>query len=695
MRGFFRPYAMIKVKEFAQRVLLADSLDEKLGFVDVGALCDVERGKEISSLVEPGRPVELRMRLQGSENLFSKPNISALSNDEERGRLLHFFANHELLATELMALVLLKFPDAPSEFRRGVLRTLKEEQRHTKWYIARMKECGVKFGDFPVSRYFWDMVATMETPLDYVTRLSLTFEQANLDYSLQYAGIMSAAGDEKSAAILKQIYKDEIRHVNYGLKWFRRWKRSDDDDWTAFKRSLSFPLSPRRAKGSGSMINHEGRLAAGLDEEFIRELEVYERSVGRTPNVYHFCPDAEDAMRQGLDGKAYHRSKIMQALVKDLEILAIFLARREDVVLMQEQPTRQHLEKLRAAGFPLPEIEVLDESGAIRAGDFIAERKINSLRPWAWCPSSAKLMEPLLDNVSGGKKQLASFWNEEIRSLFSKSFGFQIGKELGDSVSSVLCSSMAQLEQALHELDHGAVAEQDYVVKAAFGAAGRGLIILPGRAKLEGATRRQIERLLEQQQQELWLEPWLQRELDFSIQYEMEDAGLRKLGIIRLQNGRRGQFSSCIAASKFCQGMPTELARFLMAESLPAYEAGSDLFCLLEARLQQAAYKGPVGVDAFVYRDANGELNLRQICEVNPRYTMGRLTLDLSKRVAPGHSVKFEILRKQVDMDDEVIELDQKGLFCRGRMCLNDGDKAISFVAQLTVSKRLDELMNN
>jgi len=340
---------VMEVSEFAQRVLFADNLEEKLEFIDVDALTDEQAQVALSKIVEPGRPVDLKMRLKGGEHSLAKPNISEVSDDEERGRLLHFFANHELLATELMALVLLKFPDAPSEFRRGVLKTLKEEQRHTCWYIERMKECGVEFGDFPVSRYFWDMVASMETTMDYVTRLSLTFEQANLDYSLQYAGIMEEAGDTKSAAILHQIYRDEIRHVNYGLQWFRRWKKADEDDWTAFKRGLSFPLSPRRAKGSESKINREGRLAAGLDEEFISELEVFERSVGRTPNVFWFCPDAEDTMSINVTGKGYHRSKTMEELIRDLEILAVFLARRDDVVLMKEQPAREHLEKFRTS----------------------------------------------------------------------------------------------------------------------------------------------------------------------------------------------------------------------------------------------------------------------------------------------------------------------------------------------------------
>ena len=193
----------------------------------------------------------------------SHPSQAKLIDERERGRLLHFFANHELLATELMALVLLKFPEAPASFRRGVLDTLKEEQIHTRLYIHRMQQCGVEFGELPLSDYFWRSVSSMEDPLDYVTRLSLTFEQANLDYSKEYANIFTQVGDRATAKILNKIYQDEIDHVGFGLKWFRRWKADGKTDWEAFRGRLSFPLSPARAKGNH--FNAEGRLDAGLD----------------------------------------------------------------------------------------------------------------------------------------------------------------------------------------------------------------------------------------------------------------------------------------------------------------------------------------------------------------------------------------------------------------------------------------------
>ncbi len=134
-----------------------------------------------------------------------------------------------------MALVLLRFPEAPAAFRKGVLQTLKDEQEHTQLYLHRMKQCGVHFGELPVSGYFWRSVSVMENPMDYVSSLCLTFEQANLDFARHYAKGFAAVGDDAtSAGLLDKIYRDEIGHVAYGLKWFRRWKNPTESDWEAF-----------------------------------------------------------------------------------------------------------------------------------------------------------------------------------------------------------------------------------------------------------------------------------------------------------------------------------------------------------------------------------------------------------------------------------------------------------------------------
>src|SRR5438445_7601932 len=119
----------MELRDFAERVLFATTLEEKLQCP--ADLTDERPGPPLVTPAAPCRPTELRFKPTGTAR-DSFPGTRRLDQPGERGRLLHFFANHELLATELMALVLLKFPDAPPAFRKGVRQTLQDEQEHTK-----------------------------------------------------------------------------------------------------------------------------------------------------------------------------------------------------------------------------------------------------------------------------------------------------------------------------------------------------------------------------------------------------------------------------------------------------------------------------------------------------------------------------------------------------------------------------------
>ena len=107
----------MQMREAAERVLFATSLEEKLR-LSPAELADDSPGSAILTPDGPGRPNELRIVEKGVRADF--PGINKLDDERERGRMLHFLANHELLAAELMALVLLKFPDAPKDYRAGV-----------------------------------------------------------------------------------------------------------------------------------------------------------------------------------------------------------------------------------------------------------------------------------------------------------------------------------------------------------------------------------------------------------------------------------------------------------------------------------------------------------------------------------------------------------------------------------------------
>jgi uncharacterized ferritin-like protein (DUF455 family) len=254
----------MEIRDFARTIVLTEDIDRKLT-PPPGELTDAEPGPPFRPNA-PGRPPNLRFQTR-----IGVPSLEGMPDPAQRRRILHALANHELQAAELFAWALLAFPDTPPEFRRGLLHILEDEQRHTRMYIARMEDAGARFGDYPVNGYFWGKVETITTPLRFLCAMSLTFENANLDHTEDYAEAARRAGDQKTAAVIDRVHLDEIEHVRFGWTWLQVFKKEDESAWDAFQANLTWPLRPAKARGPA--FHREGREAAGLDPEFIRRLE--------------------------------------------------------------------------------------------------------------------------------------------------------------------------------------------------------------------------------------------------------------------------------------------------------------------------------------------------------------------------------------------------------------------------------------
>jgi uncharacterized ferritin-like protein (DUF455 family) len=254
----------MEIRDFAQTVVTTEDLAVKLAPAPAG-LTDDSPGPAVR-FEKPGRPPGLEFQRR-----IEVPSIEGMPDPAQRPRILHALANHELQAAELFAWALLAFPDAPGDFRRGLLRILDDEQRHTRMYIARVEDAGARFGDFPVNGYFWSKIESITSPLRFLCAMSLTFENANLDHTIDYEEAARRAGDAKTAAVIERVHRDEIEHVRFGWTWLQIFKREDESAWDAFRANLTWPLRPAKARGRS--FHREGREAAGLDAEFIRRLE--------------------------------------------------------------------------------------------------------------------------------------------------------------------------------------------------------------------------------------------------------------------------------------------------------------------------------------------------------------------------------------------------------------------------------------
>lgn len=664
------------MREAAERVLFADSLEEKLSLAPLTA-SDDSPGPAIALPDAPGRPAELIIRADGAAPKADFPGINRLDDDRERGVMLHFLANHELLAAELMALVLLRFPDAPKEYRAGVYEAMREEQAHALMYVRRMRECGIAFGELPVSNYFWRVVAPMETPLDFVTRLNLTFEQANLDFSKHYAALFRQVGDTATAAVLEKIHLDEIGHVGHGVKWFRRWKQRGETDWDGFRRCLSFPLTPARAKGLAP-FNAESRRLAGLDDDFIRHLEVCEVSRGRTPVLHWFNPSAESHARAAAMGKRWQPDKVSLALEHDLEALMLACCRRDDAVLMRRPPSVEHLAKLKAAGFELPEIIPLSE--------LTTDRKLSGLRPWAWSPDASETLRPFRDAIAPGMEQP---WREPFpHEWFSKAIGLKLEHALGPvPETGELLHDREAIEAAIGRhlglgggsflspnasSPHSTSPTRQALLKAPYACSGRGHLRVNADS-LPAKTRGWIDNTLAAHGAVV-VEPWLDRVLDFSALYDAKPGGaVELLGFTVMDNDPAGRFQGIRVAPKFGhllvrrslldprslgevggEGGSPDIAAFLFREANVLDLYRKQLPPLLRDLLP--AYEGPLCIDTMVHRRAGGTLALKPIVELNVRFTMGRLAWEWMKRSGNQPS-RLRLLRKATLSPEEITAL--------------------------------------
>lgn len=256
----------MKLSDFTKNILLGDDLDSKLFYPEIIEFDDFQE-QRIDIPKRSGK-----IEFSAKQARFPKGNF----HEKKRTAMaLNAFANHELLAVEIMAYALSIFPHNTQElvrFKKGILSALKDEQKHFRLYANRMKDLGYEFGDFPLNDFFWKHMKDMKTPQEYLSMMAMTFEAANLDFSFQYEKIFRDLGDSKTADVLKIVYEDEISHVGFGVNYLNKWKE-DKSLWEYYRFCLPFPLTPARARGKS--FDENSRIRAKMDNDFITNLLNY------------------------------------------------------------------------------------------------------------------------------------------------------------------------------------------------------------------------------------------------------------------------------------------------------------------------------------------------------------------------------------------------------------------------------------
>ena len=139
----------VSVRDFSLRVLRRGDLKTKLSPAPPG-LDDTQPGAALR-IEHPARDAGLEMN-SGGDRL---PRPGELRRASARADCLARFAHHELMAVELFAWALLRWPELPTGLRQGFIQALSDEQRHCRLYLDRLDALGSTFLGRTHSDYFW------------------------------------------------------------------------------------------------------------------------------------------------------------------------------------------------------------------------------------------------------------------------------------------------------------------------------------------------------------------------------------------------------------------------------------------------------------------------------------------------------------------------------------------------------------
>lgn len=286
-------------------------------------------------------------------------------------------------------------------------------------------------------------------------------------------------------------------------------------------------------------------------------------------------------------------------LFEQLQFLPLLYRKRNERVVVSQNPSKEYLHFLEKNGFTTDLIDTLDTP----APHHTLELWGASDRAALWAKKhSLKLHLPHLDCV---------------RAIHSKLYAHS-------STPPMPFSNL--LETPEEALRWARSFDGPKVLKKAFGLAGNGLY----RFEEEPSKERLLT--LFQKETPLIGEPWVEKLFEFSTQWTI-DRSINYLGATLLHSSPTGTYLGTIAGDQ----------NRLFKEQEQVLQEHLDQVEPVLKEIQNAGFFGHLGIDAFVYL-WKGKSILRALSEINARKTMGWIALQIQREYYPNQILTLRYL---------------------------------------------------
>lgn len=326
-------------------------------------------------------------------------------------------------------------------------------------------------------------------------------------------------------------------------------------------------------------------------------------------------------------------NKTLSGFEKDLDVLPMYFAQEDDIMLVQQMPDERFRNILTQAEIPLPKFQLLNE--------FLIQDKEGlelDLHPWGWSPRIHHVFKDLKKNCSNSfLQQINAEWKAEHKDIYSRKKALEVldiflhnhnEKYLSNCKKARICTSVEEIEELIAEW-------QQIVIKAPWSSSGRGLQVLR-QSHLNDSITQWINGTLDQQKY-LMVEALLNKQFDFSLQFRIHANGeVEFLGPGFFETNSNGQYVGNILG-----GMP-DLLQIHLTNELIQEMADGIANAMIQSGLNDQ-YCGYLGVDCMIYKNDEGEFKIHPCVEINMRYNMGTLAIFLDQYLHEGSKGYFKV----------------------------------------------------
>jgi uncharacterized ferritin-like protein (DUF455 family) len=709
----------VNIQEYAWQILVNGSLLDKLGTPLKEDPSDLARpnsefaraakgGLSSFSVESFGRDELPALPQRNQEIAFQShrtskwklPNRLQMERPEIRGELLHFFANHELLAIEAMAYAILRWGHQRERFCQDTYRVILQEQEHFRLYQGRMKELGVEFGALPRNDFFWRVIQQLDHFEQYLAVMPLTFEQANLDYAKHFQGLFSEIGDGASADIMQRVYLEEIGHVAQGVKHLLK---TTNDQWAAYCHHLPSHVSPTRAVGLN--FDESGRRRAGLGEEFIRKVYTFGKAYGRPGKLWIYDPDGEIRYWRSEGDGVLKAPGFFAQVKRDFSFLMTYLSQGHDAVAVEELPAENFVKHLRDLGLAMPFFSLQPFGNATSSAADHKHVNIGGLETWSGL--GVQEQEALEAAHAGWHRKLSSkITAHEVGATLRPLWRELAIPLISDEDLGVVLRDQKELDAWIKQ------ARFPLMLKEPLASSGRGNRVLWDLGGWTPAIRTWTDRVLHRSGGIL-VQRFFPKRYDLSLFFRPQNRTFSSQVLRPAFTRSQGSYYGHGLGSGFPLLPPQVTASLLYGrhQSLASYwqkiyQPLLDHLELLAKNQDLAPWRGPLGIDAMVVVDGD-EIKVNPLLEFNPRWTMGAIARSLEPLIMAKAAGMFAVhdLQDLAPVDREMLEKRSPWLgeltvptgsavpkLKHGTLLLNPVTARTRFAAILQVAPSLDAL---